>query len=213
MMGLSQGAYARHRGCSRPAVKKAIDTGRLKKAILPDGTIDAAIADREWAENTNPEKQANGWKKAKGAAEQPQAPLPPAPAPRQPAKKSPAPARPAAVTAPAALPPAGKQSEAQSIPETGIDFNKARTAREIFAAKTAELDFRERAKELVKRDDVQVGIFKVLTILRTHVMGIHSKCRLQADLPPHIVMLIENLCRGGLEDAATSLQELADGKL
>lgn len=49
-MGLSIRAYARHRGVSHVAVKKAIDTGRI--TALPDGTIDPDTADVQWAQNT-----------------------------------------------------------------------------------------------------------------------------------------------------------------
>lgn len=49
-MGLSIRAYARHRGVSHVAVKKAIDTGRITP--LPDGTIDPDTADAQWAQNT-----------------------------------------------------------------------------------------------------------------------------------------------------------------
>ena len=45
-MGLSIRAYARHRGVSHVAVKKAIDTGRITQ--LPDGTIDPVVADAQW---------------------------------------------------------------------------------------------------------------------------------------------------------------------
>ena len=47
MNGLSIRAYARHRGVSHVAVKKAIDTGRI--STLPDGTIDPNAADAQWA--------------------------------------------------------------------------------------------------------------------------------------------------------------------
>ena len=49
-MGLSIRAYARHRGVSHVAVKKAIDTGRI--TALPDGTLDPETADAQWAQNT-----------------------------------------------------------------------------------------------------------------------------------------------------------------
>nr|WP_284155242.1 elements of external origin [Sulfuricystis thermophila] len=49
-MGLSIRAYARHRGVSHVAVKKAIDTGRI--TTLADGTIDPETADAQWARNT-----------------------------------------------------------------------------------------------------------------------------------------------------------------
>jgi hypothetical protein len=54
-MGLSIRAYARHRGVSHVAVKKAIDTGRI--APLPDGTIDPVVADAQWAANTTPTRR------------------------------------------------------------------------------------------------------------------------------------------------------------
>ena len=53
-IGLSQRAYGRHRGVSDKAVRKAIATGRIRDAVLPDGTIDAAMADRLWEQNTDP---------------------------------------------------------------------------------------------------------------------------------------------------------------
>ena len=50
--GLSRRAYARQRGCSEAAVRKAIADGRLKKAVLPDGSIDAHRADELLAHST-----------------------------------------------------------------------------------------------------------------------------------------------------------------
>ena len=49
-MGISIRAYARHRGVTDTAVRKAIQTGRITPE--GDGTIDSARADREWAKNT-----------------------------------------------------------------------------------------------------------------------------------------------------------------
>jgi hypothetical protein len=49
-MGLSIRAYARHRGVSHVAVKKAIDSGRITPEA--DGTLDPHRADAEWAKNT-----------------------------------------------------------------------------------------------------------------------------------------------------------------
>lgn len=49
-MGLSIRAYARHRGVTDSAVHKAIRTGRITPE--PDGTIDPASADAQWAQNT-----------------------------------------------------------------------------------------------------------------------------------------------------------------
>jgi len=49
-MGISIRAYARHRGVSDAAVRKAIATGRITPEA--DGTLDPQRADAEWARNT-----------------------------------------------------------------------------------------------------------------------------------------------------------------
>jgi hypothetical protein len=49
-MGLSIRAYARHRGVTDSAVRKAIETGRITPEM--DGTIDPERSDRDWARNT-----------------------------------------------------------------------------------------------------------------------------------------------------------------
>ena len=49
-MGISIRAYARHRGVSDAAVRKAIAVGRVTPEA--DGTIDSERADREWARNS-----------------------------------------------------------------------------------------------------------------------------------------------------------------
>ncbi len=50
MQPLSQREYARRRGVRHSAVQRAIAEGRI--TTLPDGRIDPALADRQWAENT-----------------------------------------------------------------------------------------------------------------------------------------------------------------
>lgn len=54
-MGVSLRAYARHRGVSDTAVRKAIKSGRI--TTEPDGTIDVAKVDQEWALNTDQAQQ------------------------------------------------------------------------------------------------------------------------------------------------------------
>jgi hypothetical protein len=49
-MALSARAYARHRGVSHTAVQKALRAGRI--TALPDGTINAEAADRDWNATT-----------------------------------------------------------------------------------------------------------------------------------------------------------------
>jgi hypothetical protein len=55
--------YAKHRGVSEGAVRKAIRSGRI--AIGEDGLIDPNIADRQWSANTDPAKSRSTFKKPK----------------------------------------------------------------------------------------------------------------------------------------------------
>ena len=70
-MGLSIRAYARHRGVSHVAVKKAIDSGRITPEA--DGTIEPNRADLEWAQNTVPARKAAPIKATSAAVEPPRA--------------------------------------------------------------------------------------------------------------------------------------------
>ena len=51
-MGLSRRAYARHRGVSDMAVRKAIASGQI--AVEDDGTIDTGKADSAWGSSFDP---------------------------------------------------------------------------------------------------------------------------------------------------------------
>lgn len=107
-MGISLRAYARARGCSLTAVQKAIASKRI--TALPDGTIDAERANREWAKNTFAGQTVRE-----------------APAPeRLPMHESPAPT---------------------GDPVTA--YLRARAVKESFQARTAELDYKERAGKLI----------------------------------------------------------------
>ena len=48
---LTQAEYARHRDCSREAVRKAVVAGRIT-TFGPDKLIDPGLADAQWARNT-----------------------------------------------------------------------------------------------------------------------------------------------------------------
>ena len=51
-MELSIRAYAKHRGVTEGAVRKAIKSGRISKK--DNGKIDPNLADKEWSKNTDP---------------------------------------------------------------------------------------------------------------------------------------------------------------
>jgi len=67
-MGLSIRAYARHRGVTESAVRKAIATGRITPQV--DGLIDADSADAQWARNTAPPRRGAGARTAASTASQ-----------------------------------------------------------------------------------------------------------------------------------------------
>ncbi len=48
---ITQSEYARHRVCTREAVRKAVASGRIS-AFGPDQRINAALADSQWLQNT-----------------------------------------------------------------------------------------------------------------------------------------------------------------
>jgi len=51
-VGMSRRAYARYRGCSEKAVRKAIAAGRISVGV--DDSLDPVEADKQWAANTDP---------------------------------------------------------------------------------------------------------------------------------------------------------------
>ena len=58
MAKLSIRAYAKHRGVSDTAVRRAIEDERI--SVTPDGLIDPEIADKQWEENTRSEYLPHG---------------------------------------------------------------------------------------------------------------------------------------------------------
>lgn len=51
---MSKKQYAAYRGVTVRAVQKAVADGRIAGAVLKDGSLDAALADRLWLDNTDP---------------------------------------------------------------------------------------------------------------------------------------------------------------
>lgn len=120
---LSQSAYAKHRDCTHGAVQKAIKSGRLLRALVTcdDGKvrIDPEVADVEWQANTSQVMQ----------------------------RKEPA--------APA-TPKRGAGTAAHEPPVTAaaggddtLSLNESRARRAHFEAQMAELDYREKAGQLI----------------------------------------------------------------
>ena len=126
---MSVRAYARRRGVTHPAVLKAIRSGRIPR--LPDGTIDPEVADRSWAESTDPSKP-------KGR--------PPGRKPDRVERRKP-------------RRPASPEQAAEEQP-TPTTYAAARAVREAFAARTARLNFRKLDGALVEVGSVRRAGFE-----------------------------------------------------
>lgn len=138
-MGISRREYARRRGVSESAVRKAILSGRV--SVEDDGTIDEAQANAEWAAQTDPSKQ-RGFHAVAQAVET------------------------AAETARAqkAVPRAAVDTVTETfrahVAQTGaadpgagdVSFYKARMANEVLKAQTQKVRLAKMKGELVDRD-------------------------------------------------------------
>ena len=130
-MGLSIRAYARHRGVSHVAVKKAIDTGRITQG--EDGTLDPERADREWKQNTASSRK-------------------PSPAPKLTA--APKPAR-SVAQEPAT------ETPTQPLSTGGTSLLQARTVNEVVKAQTNKVRLARLKGDLVDRSQAVAHVFRL----------------------------------------------------
>ena len=138
-MGLSIRAYARHRGVSHVAVKKAIDTGRISQ--LPDGTIDPVVADAQWAANTTPTRRSVTAE----ARDTPQVSVSAREIPQASAK----------VVRDAPEPPT------PALSSGGTSLLQARTVNEVVKAQTNKVRLARLKGELVDRSQAVAHVFKL----------------------------------------------------
>ncbi|WP_086930607.1 elements of external origin [Agarilytica rhodophyticola] len=132
-MGISIRAYARHRGVSDTAVRKAIKTGRITKES--DGSIDIEKADKEWQINT--ESTFSNLSKTVSKANKPKS-------------------RPISQEAMDAVDDTLKEK-----PGSTTTYVQARTANEILKAQTQRVKLAELKKELVNRDKAVAHVFRL----------------------------------------------------
>jgi hypothetical protein len=147
-MGLSRRAYARHRGVTENAVRKAIASGRIE--LEPDGTIDPAKADQGWAHRTDPAQQRERSPKEKPApASAGHVEAPEASRPAEPIKPVPA----------AALEAVRETLREAGEPPIAGGMNYARTANEVIKAQERRLRLGKLKGELVERAKATTTVF------------------------------------------------------
>lgn len=120
--------YAKQRGVSGRAVRKAIATGRLVQGAFREGgrwKIDPEVADQEWSRNTAPQFQ----REKKSGGQKPSAAKVPAPAP----------------------PLTGGDAPTAKVPSQA----QAAAVRTMYQARLLELDLKERQGLLVPKADVE----------------------------------------------------------
>lgn len=171
---LSQLAYAKHRGCTHGAVRKAILSGRLKKALVTDAngkvSIDPVVADSEWQSNTSPAMQ-------RGAA----APTPAAKTPAKPAKSGNTRTTP---VSPGAAKPI--KLDAQGIMVTGADADSdageesismadARAMKERYLALLAQLDYQVKSGVLIEANAARQAGFAMARTARDKLLTIADR--------------------------------------
>jgi len=130
-MGMSIRAYARHRGVSHVAVKKALDSGRI--TLEADGTIEPNRADLQWTQNTV---------SARKPAAQPRVETPPQ-APVRPVAREPA------------------EPIAPTLSTGGASLLQARTVNEVVKAQTNKVRLARLKGELVDRSQAIGHVFKL----------------------------------------------------
>jgi hypothetical protein len=207
---LTLGAYAKYRKCSKNAVSKAIKRGRLKLSVVYDAAgqpkiADAAIADREWAENTDLSRAPGDVKERNARRE-----LTAAQSPQQQATT--APAAPARTTTGAQTP---AQQTLREEPETPgqpppLDpdarwkLADASAEEKKYKALLAELEYRQKLGELVPVKDIELTMSTLFTNIRTKLLGVPGKVRAAA---PHITLtdmaVIDRQLREVLEELST----------
>lgn len=147
MPGLTIRAYARHRGVSHTAVRKALASGRIRPEA--DGSIDPSRADEQWAVSTNLSKPRNsviGEPKLRASTVE-----------RQPAHDN------------------GSIVPLEGPTRLASSYAASRAARESYLARLARLDFEQRSGKLVDADEVRAQLFGLGRRLRDALMGVPDR--------------------------------------
>ena len=155
MAGLSVRAYARHRGVSHTAVRKALAAGRI--VADTDGMIDPTVADRQWATSTDlskPRNSVNGVPKPRKAAVAPSEPI--------------------------GMPGVGagevlNASSGGDAARLVSSYANSRAAREAYLARLAKLDFERKSGKLIDADEVRAQLFALGRRARDSLRGVPDR--------------------------------------
>ena len=176
---LSLRAYARHRNMALFAVQKAVKDGRLQASIVyvegKPKIADVALADKEWAANTDqskPKNSVSGNPKMKRGE----------------------------IAGPPSASEKEAEKEASDKSQTNQTFAKARAIREQFSAAIAKLDYDERTGKLILADNVRSTAFNASRRAREMLYTIPDRIsplfpEIQHELHAVLLEEIERVCR------------------
>lgn len=148
---MTQAEYSRHRECSREAVRKAIESGRIT-TFGPDKLIDPVLADAQWQRNTRPRApvvtpSSSGVPAAKNAVDRPVA----------------------SGTDP------GAPAYGGGFGNDGGSYEEARTRRELAEASIAEMKQAEMEGMLIRADAVRAAWAAKISGARDALLQIPSR--------------------------------------
>ncbi len=154
MSRLSIRAYARHRGVSHSAVRKAISTGRI---VAVEGTIDPTVADQQWAASTDLAKPKNSVLGVPKKRRIPGAPSDPLGAPGHEAADG------------------ANGATLGDAARLVSSYAGSRAAREAYMARLAKLEFERKSGKLVDADEVRAQQFALGRRVRDSLRGIPDR--------------------------------------
>ena len=174
-------------GVSRQRLEKLIHQGRVVETAKG---IDLEKAKRDYAASIDPAKKA-AWE----------------------ARRKPKPGRPRTTPPPTAGPRLAVDNTSDPDDTSdlfGGNFNESRARKEHWAARRAELEYKQRAGELIPRDEVRAKEFAVARKLRDRILGFPA--RLANWVPPEAMKIITDECdtliRELQEDAARIAEDM-----
>lgn len=150
---ISMNAYAKRRGVSHEAVRKAVKTGRI---VLINGKVDPEVADIQWARNTNTDQatRGNGGRLPAGYE----------------------------AGSIAGLMLGGAESAAPRASGGGLEpsgdnprFMDAKTRSELARAELFELELAQKRGDLVNAEAIRRATFEKARIARDALMGLPAR--------------------------------------
>jgi hypothetical protein len=166
--------YAKHRGVSHEAVRKAISSQRIRvskeevRGKLTLKFLDSEESDVRWEQRTDRTQQRVATRADMGKCEAPSlAPIKPSSSDQQlslfPEEK------------PKQVPVGVGGQSKNAAGATGEEYQKNRGIREKYEALSAELDYWERVKKLADTESLQVKFFNLATEVSQSILNVPSR--------------------------------------